>query len=106
MPETLTDPYAIIKTGGKQYRVAPGDVLLVERLTGDVDAKIELEPILLAGGGDPKFGSDLGSATVSATIVGHERGPKIRIFKYKPKSGYKRRQGHRQELTRIRIEAI
>ncbi len=106
MPETLTDPYAIIKTGGKQYRVAAGDELLVERLAGDVDAKIELEPLLLAGSGDPKFGKDLGTAKVTATIVGHERGPKIHVFKFKPKRGYKRRQGHRQELTRIRIEKV
>jgi large subunit ribosomal protein L21 len=107
MPETLTDPYAIIKTGGKQYRVAPGDELLVERLAGDEGASIELEPLLLAGGGkDAKFGGDLGKAVVTATIVGHERGPKIRVFKYKPKRGYKRTQGHRQELTRIRVEKI
>jgi large subunit ribosomal protein L21 len=106
MPETLTDPYAIIKTGGKQYRVAAGDELLVERLTGDVDSTIELEPLLLAGSGDPKFGKDLGKAKVTATIVGHERGPKIRVFKFKPKRGYKRTQGHRQELTRLKIERI
>jgi large subunit ribosomal protein L21 len=105
MPETLTDSYAIVKTGGKQYRVAPGDELLVEKLAGDVDSTIELETILTAGGGsDAKFGADL--QAVRATIVGHEKGPKIRIFKYKPKSGYKRRQGHRQELTRIRVEKI
>ncbi len=105
MPETLTDSYAIIKTGGKQYRVAAGQTLLVERLTGDVDSKVELETLMTAGGGsDAKIGGDL--KAVSATIVGHERGPKIRIFKYKPKRGYKRRQGHRQELTRIRIEDI
>jgi large subunit ribosomal protein L21 len=106
MPETLSDPYAIIKTGGKQYRVAAGDELLVERLAGDVDSKIELEPLLLAGSGDPKFGDAIGQAKVSATIVGHERGPKIRVFKFKPKRGYKRTQGHRQELTRIRVEKI
>lgn len=105
MPETLKDLYAVIKTGGKQYRVAPGDELLVERLTGDVDSTVDLDTILTAGGGsDAKFGGDL--KPVRATIVGHERGPKIRIFKYKPKRGYKRRQGHRQELTRIRIEGI
>jgi large subunit ribosomal protein L21 len=107
MPETLSDPYAIIKTGGKQYRVAAGDELLVERLTGDVDSKLELEPLLLAGGGsDAKFGDALGKAIVTATIVAHERGPKIRVFKYKPKRGYKKTQGHRQELTRIRVEKI
>jgi large subunit ribosomal protein L21 len=105
MPETTA--YAVIKTGGKQYRVAEGQTLLVERLKGDEGATVELEPLLVAGSGDPKFGADaLGSATVTATIVGHERGPKIRIFKYKPKRGYKRRQGHRQELTRIRVDSI
>jgi large subunit ribosomal protein L21 len=107
MPETLDSPYAIIKTGGKQYRVAAGDELLVERLAGEVDSTLELVPLLLAGGGsDARFGDALSKATVTATIVGHERGPKIRIFKYKPKRGYKRRQGHRQELTRIRVEKI
>ncbi len=105
MPDSTA--YAVIKTGGKQYRVAEGQTLLVERLSGDEGATVELEPLLLAGGDDPKFGADaLGSARVTATIVGHERGPKIRIFKYKPKRGYKRRQGHRQELTRIRVDSI
>jgi len=104
MPETTA--YAVIKTGGKQYRVIEGETLLVERLKGDEGASIELETLLLAGKGDAKFGEGLGSATVSATIIGHERGPKIRIFKYKPKRGYKRRQGHRQELTRIRVDTI
>ena len=104
MPDTA---YAVIKTGGKQYRVAEGQTLLVERLKGDEGASVELEPLLVAGNGDPKFGADaLGSAKVTATIVGHERGPKIRIFKYKPKRGYKRRQGHRQELTRIRVDKL
>jgi len=105
MPDTA---YAVIKTGGKQYRVVEGQTLLIERLSDDEGATVELEPLLLAGGdGDPKFGADaLGSAKVTATIVGHERGPKIRIFKYKPKRGYKRRQGHRQELTRIRVDSI
>ncbi len=108
MPETLDTPYAIIRTGGKQYRVAAGEELLIERLSGDAGATIELEPLLTAGGGDDaKFGAGaLGTVKVTATIVGHERGPKIRIFKFKPKRGYKRRQGHRQELTRIRVDEI
>jgi large subunit ribosomal protein L21 len=104
MPETTA--YAVIKTGGKQYRVAEGQTLLVERLKADAGASVELEPLLVTGDGDPKFGGNLGSAKVTATIIGHERGPKIRIFKYKPKRGYKRRQGHRQELTRIRVDKI
>jgi len=107
MPETLTDAYAIIKTGGKQYRVAPGQVLLVERLPDEAGASVELAPLLLAGGGsDAKFGDAIGSSVVTATVVGHERGPKIRVFKYKPKRGYKRTMGHRQELTRLRIDKI
>jgi large subunit ribosomal protein L21 len=105
MPDSTS--YAVIRTGGKQYRVIEGQTLLVERLTGDVESTVELEPLLVAGGGDAKFGPDaLGSAKVTATIVGHERGPKIRIFKHKPKRGYSRRQGHRQELTRIRVDSI
>ena len=107
MPATQTGSYAIVRTGGKQYSVTAGQELLVERLDGDVDSTVELETLLLAGGGDDaKFGGDLGSATVTATIVGHERGPKVRIFKYKPKRGYKRRAGHRQELTRLRVDNI
>jgi large subunit ribosomal protein L21 len=99
-------PYAVIKTGGKQYRVEEGRTLLVERLPGDEGATLELEPLLIAGDGDAKFGADLGQAIVTATIVAHERGKKLRVFKFKPKRGYKRRTGHRQNLTRIRIDSI
>jgi large subunit ribosomal protein L21 len=99
-------PYAVIKTGGKQYSVQEGQTLLVERLPGDEGASVELQPLLVAGDGDAKFGEGLGSATVKATIVAHERGKKLRVFKFKPKRGYKRRTGHRQNLTRIRIESI
>src|SRR6201990_529305 len=99
--------YAVIKTGGKQYRVEEGQTLLVERLPEDVGATVALQPLLLAGDGDAVFESDgLGKASVSAEIVAHERGPKLRVFKFKPKRGYKRRTGHRQELTRIRITSI
>ena len=99
--------YAVIKTGGKQYRVIEGQTLLVERLPEDVGATVKLEPLLLAGDGDPVFdATGLGKASISAEIVAHERGPKLRVFKFKPKRGYKRRTGHRQELTRIRISKI
>jgi large subunit ribosomal protein L21 len=99
--------YAVIKTGGKQYRVIEGQTLLVERLPDDVGATVALEPLLLAGDGDPVFeGDGLSSAVVQAEVVAHERGPKLRVFKFKPKRGYKRRTGHRQELTRIRITSI
>jgi large subunit ribosomal protein L21 len=99
--------YAVIKTGGKQYRVQEGQTLLVERLPDDVGATLELAPLLVAGDGDPVFDADgLKSAIVKAEIVGHERGPKLRVFKFKPKRGYRRRTGHRQDLTRIRITGI
>ena len=90
-------PYAVIKTGGKQYRVEEGQTLLVEKLPGDVGDKVELET-LLAVDDDVAF-----EGKVQAEIVGHEKGPKLRIVKFKPKRGYKRRTGHRQPLTRIRV---
>jgi large subunit ribosomal protein L21 len=98
--------YAVIKTGGKQYRVEEGMTLLVERLTADEGATIDLEPLLVAGDGDPKLGADLDGVIVQAEVVDHLRGPKIRVFKFKPKRGYKRTTGHRQELTRIRVTSI
>src|ERR671921_798629 len=99
--------YAVIKTGGKQYRVEEGTTPLVERLKGDEGSSIELEPLLFADGDKTMFGaSDLGKVKVEAKVVGHERGPKLRIFKFKPKRGYKRRTGHRQELTRIQVTGI
>jgi len=97
--------YAVIKTGGKQYRVEEGTTLLVERLRGDEGSKLELEPLLYAGD-QTLFGTDLGKVKVEATVVGHERGPKLRIFKFKPKRGYKRTTGHRSELTRIEVTSI
>ena len=104
MPETT---YAVIRTGGKQYRVQEGTTFLVERLTADEGASIDLEPLLYSGDDDTFFsGEDLGKVKVSATVVGHERGPKLRVFKFKPKRGYKRRTGHRQELTRLQVTGI
>jgi large subunit ribosomal protein L21 len=95
--------YAIVKTGGKQYRVEKGQTLLVERLPEDEGATVALEPILFRSD-DVVFGADaLAKVKVDAKVVEHLRGPKIRVFKYKPKRGYKRTQGHRQELTRIEV---
>jgi large subunit ribosomal protein L21 len=100
-------PYAVIKTGGKQYRVQEGETLLVERLPDEPGASVALQPLLLAGDGDPVMdAAGLAAVSVQAEVVGHERGPKLRVFKFKPKRGYKRRTGHRQELTRIRITSI
>jgi large subunit ribosomal protein L21 len=104
MPEST---YAVVKCGGKQYRVEEGTTLLVDRMSGDEGVSVDLEPLLYAGGSDAVFsGSDLGRVKVKAKIVGHERGPKLRVFKFKPKRGYKRTTGHRSELTRIEVTGI
>jgi large subunit ribosomal protein L21 len=98
--------YAVVKTGGKQYRVEQGQYLLVEKIAADEGASIELEPILFADD-DAVFDADgLKKIKVSAKILGHEKGEKLRIFKFKPKRGYKRTNGHRQNLTRIEITEI
>ncbi len=101
--------YAVIATGGKQYRVNVGDVIDVEKLTADNDdGTLELRPLLLVGD-DGAVTSDrdaLGRATVRASIVEHVKGPKLTVFKYKNKTGYRRKNGHRQPLTRIRVDEI
>jgi large subunit ribosomal protein L21 len=98
--------YAIVKTGGKQYRVQQGQTLLVERLpVGDGDS-VALEPLLFVDGSSVVDGEDLAKVSVAARVVAHERGPKLRIVKFKPKRGYKRRTGHRQNLTRIEITEV
>ena len=98
--------YAIVKTGGKQYRVEQGQSLLVERLPASDGDSVSLEPLLLVDGSDVVDGDGLAGATVAARVVAHERGPKLRVVKFKPKRGYKRRTGHRQNLTRIEVTEI
>ncbi len=98
--------YAIVKTGGKQYRVHQGLTLLVERLPAADGESVALRPLLYVDGASVLDGEDLARVSVEARVVGHERGPKLRIVKFKPKRGYKRRTGHRQELTRIEVTSI
>jgi large subunit ribosomal protein L21 len=98
--------YAIVKTGGKQYRVQEGESLLVERLPVDDGATFDLVPLLYVDGSEVVDGDGLAKVTVQARVLAHERGPKLRIVKFKPKRGYKRRNGHRQELTRIEITSL
>jgi len=98
--------YAIVKTGGKQYRVEEGQHLLVEKLAVDEGASVSLEPLLYRGDDEILDGADLAKVKVEARVVGHERGPKLRVVKFKPKRGYKRRTGHRQDLTRIQVTSI
>ena len=98
--------YAIIKTGGRQYRVEQGQTLLVERLPVGDGESVTLQPLLLVDGSSVVDGEDLARVSVEARVVGHERGPKLRVVKFKPKRGYKRRTGHRQELTRIEVTSL
>jgi large subunit ribosomal protein L21 len=98
--------YAIVKTGGKQYRVEQGQTLLVERLPEPEGATVSLEPLLLRSDEAIFDAAALAKVEVQATIVGHLRGKKLRVFKFKPKRGYRRRTGHRQELTRIEVTKI
>jgi ribosomal protein L21 len=99
--------YAIIETGGKQYRVEEGQSLLVDRLPEDQGAKVALRALMLRTDEDVLLASgDLEKVKVEAKIAGHERGEKINVFKYKAKKGYRRRQGHRSELTRLEVTEV
>jgi large subunit ribosomal protein L21 len=98
--------YAIVKTGGKQYRVERGQTLLVERLPAEAGASVALEPILYRSEDAVFDPASLKTVKVTAKVLAHERGEKLRVFKFKPKRGYKRRTGHRQELTRIEVTNI
>jgi len=97
--------YAVIETGGKQYRVEKGSTLLVDRLTAKEGDKVDLRPVAFRDK-EMVLGKDLEKVKVEAKVAGHERGPKLRIFKYRPKKGYRRRAGHRSELTRLEITDV
>ena len=99
--------YAVIRTGGKQYRVEPGSVIRVEKLDGDVGATIEFTEVLLAGGDALRIGTPLvEDAVVRGEIVDHLRDKKVLIFKKKRRKNYRRRRGHRQSLTTVKVTEI
>ncbi len=100
--------YAVIKTGGKQYRVSPGDSIEVEKLPYEVGAKIELDQVLLvAGDSQASIGQPLvEGARVKATVTRQAKGRKVIVFKYRSSKRYRRKKGHRQQLTRLRIDEI
>jgi len=98
--------YAIVKTGGKQYRVESGQRLLIERVAAEEGADLALEPVFYRSQEAIFEPEALKGVKVTARVLGHVRGPKLRVFKFKPKRGYKRRTGHRQELTRIEVTQI
>lgn len=100
--------YAIIKTGGKQYMVNEGDVLTVEKLDVESGAKVMFEEVLAVGNnGELQFGSPVvAGAKVEATVVENGKAKKVIVFKYKPKKDFRKKQGHRQPFTKVRIEKI
>ena len=100
--------YAVVKTGGKQYRVAAGEKLKVEQIPADVGAEVVLDQVLMVGNGDDvRIGAPvLGGATVKATVVSQGRHPKVKIFKMRRRKHYRKSQGHRQLYTEIRIDSI
>ena len=99
--------YAIIKTGGKQYKVADGDTIFVEKLDAEVDGTYTFDQVLAIGGEEVKVGSPLvEGATVTAKVLRQAKSKKIIVFKYKPKKTYRRKQGHRQPYTKLQIEKI
>ena len=100
--------YAVIRTGGKQARVAPGDSIRLEKLAGTVGDPVELPEVLMVGNeGEPRIGTPLvEGAKVVGTIVAQGRGPKVIVFKMKRRKGYRRKRGHRQAYTEVRVEKI
>ena len=99
--------YAVIKVGGKQERVEPGDLVEVEFMKLDPGSEVEFEPILVVDDeGKSHVGSELGQARVAATLLGDKKAKKIRVFKYKNKSGYRKQMGHRQKMTLLEVQEV
>jgi len=100
--------YAVIRSGGKQYRVSPGSSLRVEKLAGEVGSNITLDDVLMVGGdADVQIGTPtINGARVVGTITAQGRGPKLTVFKMKRRKGYRRKYGHRQDYTEIRVDQI
>jgi len=99
--------YAIIKTGGKQYKVAEGDVIFVEKLDAEVDSTVTFDEILAIGGEELRVGNPtVEGASITAKVLRQAKSKKVIIFKYKAKKGYRRKQGHRQPYTKLEIQKI
>ncbi|GAA1749558.1 50S ribosomal protein L21 [Nostocoides vanveenii] len=105
--ESEFNVYAIVRAGGRQEKVAVGDVLLIDKVGGKAGDAVDLTPLLLVDGSTvTSDAAKLAKVSVKAEVVGPAKGPKITIMKYKNKTGYKKRQGHRQHLTQVKITAI
>jgi large subunit ribosomal protein L21 len=105
--ESEFEVYAIVRAGGRQEKVSVGDVIVVDRLSGEPGTTVQLRPLMLVDGDQITATTGaLAGVTVTAEIVAPAKGPKIKILKFKNKTGYKKRQGHRQKLTRIKVTGI
>jgi large subunit ribosomal protein L21 len=98
--------YAVVETGGKQYRVEEGSSLLVDRLDAEQGDKVSLRPVMFRDGEVLVGEKELASVKVEATVAEHLRGPKVKVFKYKAKKGYRRRAGYRSELTKLEVTSL
>ena len=98
--------YAIIATGGKQYKVAEGDVLKVEKLDAEAGNTVTFDQVIAVSDGSLKVAGDVAKATVSGTVMEQGRGKKVIVYKYKRKTGYHKKNGHRQSYTQVKIEKI
>src|SRR4249919_3352226 len=98
--------YAVVESGGKQYKVEEGTSLLVDRLDAKEGDKVSLRPVMFRGDDVVAGAKDLAKIKVEAKVTEHLRGPKVKVFKYKAKKGYRRRAGHRSELTRLEVTEI
>ena len=98
--------YAIIATGGKQYKVSEGDIIRVEKLSAEAGDTVKFDDVLAIGGDKLLVGDDVKSASVSATVVENGKGKKVIVYRYKRKSGYHKKNGHRQAYTKVKIDKI
>ena len=98
--------YAIIATGGKQYKVSEGDVIRVEKLDAETGSTVTFDRVIAVSDGTLKVGEDAAKASVSATVMGQGKGKKVIVYKYKRKTGYHKKNGHRQAYTQVKIDKI
>ena len=98
--------YAIVRAGGRQEKVSVGDLVTLDRVPAETGGSVELPALMLVDGDEVKAGADAAGVKVTAEVVSHSRGKKVVIMKYKNKTGYKKRQGHRQDLTRLKVTGI
>jgi large subunit ribosomal protein L21 len=98
--------YAIIATGGKQYKVSEGDIIDIEKIEGESGTEVTFDKVICIGGDAMKVGEDVASATVTGTVMDQGKGKKVVVYRFKPKTGYHKKNGHRQIFTQVKIEKI